>query len=122
MRRAADEASAVDTSPSSLIGADLEKLSHAVELALVRQMALWPGIVENAARAHEPHRVAYFLYDLASAFHTLWNQGTEAPELRFLIEENQELTRARLALLHGVAAVIASGLGVLGVEPVEEMR
>ena len=122
MRRAADEASAVDTSPSSLIGADLEKLSHAVELALVRQMALWPGIVENAARAHEPHRVAYFLYDLASAFHTLWNQGTEAPELRFLIEENPELTRARLALLQGVAAVIASGLGVLGVEPVEEMR
>ena len=122
MRRAGDEVPAVSTAPESLRAADLEKLSHNAELALIRQMALWPGVVENAARAHEPHRVAYFLYDLASAFHTLWNQGTEAPELRFLIEENPELTRARLALLQGVAAVIASGLGILGVEPVEEMR
>ena len=122
MRRAADEVPAIDTAVESLRGAALENLSHSAEFALVKQMALWPGVVENAARAHEPHRVAYFLYDLASAFHALWNQGTEAPELRFLIEENPELTRARLALLQGVAAVITSGLGVLGVEPVEEMR
>jgi len=122
MRRAGDEVPAASTVPESLRAADLGKLSHSAELALIKQMALWPGVVENAARAHEPHRVAYFLYDLASAFHTLWNQGTEAPELRFLIEENPELTRARLALLQGVAAVIASGLGILGVEPVEEMR
>ena len=122
MRRAVEEAPHVKTSVADLAEARLENLSHSAELAVIRQMALWPSVVENAARAHEPHRVAYFLYDLAAAFHALWNQGTEAPELRFLIEENPELTRARLALLQGVAAVIASGLGVLGVEPVEEMR
>lgn len=122
MRRAAHEASDVDVGAESLANAPLENLSHSAELAVIRQMALWPSVVENAARAHEPHRVSYFLYDLAATFHALWNQGTEAPELRFLIEENPELTRARLALLQGVAAVIASGLGVLGVEPVEEMR
>lgn len=122
MRRAGQEAPDIDVGVDSLASALLENLSHSAELAVIRQMALWPSVVENAARAHEPHRVAYFLYDLAAAFHALWNQGTEAPELRFLIEENPELTRARLALLQGVAAVIASGLGVLGVEPVEEMR
>jgi arginyl-tRNA synthetase len=122
MRRAAQEVPSIDLSIEALTDAALENLSHSAELAVIRQMSLWPSVVENAARAHEPHRVAYFLYDLAAAFHTLWNKGTEAPELRFLIEENPELTRARLALLQGVAAVIASGLGVLGVEPVEEMR
>jgi arginyl-tRNA synthetase len=122
MRRAAQEAPSIDLAVDALAEAPLENLSHSAELTVIRQMSLWPSVVENAARAHEPHRVAYFLYDLAAAFHALWNQGTEASELRFLIEENPELTRARLALLQGVAGVIASGLGVLGVEPVEEMR
>ena len=87
-----------------------------------RDVAQWPRVAEGAALSHEPHRIAYFLYDVASAFHALWNQGTEGPELRFLGGGDPEITKARLALIQGVAAVLASGLAVLGVEPVEEMR
>ena len=85
-------------------------------------MSSWPRLVETAAEAHEPHRVAFYLYDLASAFHTLWNKGKEDPALRFIVAEDRSVTEARLGLIWGVATVIASGLGIMGVQPVEEMR
>ena len=85
-------------------------------------MGNWPRTVEAAALAHEPHRIAFYLYDLASAFHTLWTKGKEDAQLRFIIEEDPGLTLARLALVQGVRTVIASGLNIFGVEPVEEMR
>ena len=78
-------------------------------------------MVENAAEAHEPHRIAYYLNDLATQFHALWNKGNDDAKLRFLISGNEPVTLARLALVQGVATVIASGLGVIGVVPVEEL-
>ncbi|MBI1209224.1 MAG: arginine--tRNA ligase [Azospirillum sp.] len=100
----------------------LERLGDAEELDLIRLLAGWPRQVEAAAEAHEPHRIAFYLYDLAARFHAMWNKGNDDASLRFLIEHDPDLTLARLALVQGVAVVIASGLGVIGVEPVEEMR
>lgn len=103
-------------------GADLSVLSDESELSLVKLMAAFPRQVEQAALAHEPHRIAFALYDLASAFHGLWNKGKDDSSLRFIIAENRNVTLARLALIRACACVIASGLGILGVEPAEEMR
>ena len=98
---------------------DMALLSHPAELALIRLLASWPRIVEQAAVAHEPHRVIYFLQELAAAFHGLWNH---ADDLRFIQLEQPALTTARLALARALATVVASGLAVCGVEPVEELR
>ena len=103
-------------------GAPLERLADTGELALVRLIAQWPRQVEAAASAHEPHRIAFYLYDLAAAFHAHWNRGREEPGLRFVVEGDGDLTRARLALVQAVGFVIGSGLKVFGVKPVEEMR
>ena len=111
-----------DLSDDALRGANLARLTDDSEIALIRTMGNWPRTVEGAALAHEPHRIAFYLYDLASAFHTLWTKGKEDAQLRFIIEEDPELTLARLALVRGVRTVIASGLNIFGVEPVEEMR
>jgi arginyl-tRNA synthetase len=97
-------------------------LTDAGEIALIKQMAAWPKLVESAAEAHEPHRIAFFLFDLASAFHAHWNQGKENAVLRFIRPDDLPLTAARLAMVQALAFVIASGLEVMGVEPVEEMR
>jgi arginyl-tRNA synthetase len=85
-------------------------------------LALYPRLVEAAAAAHEPHRISFYLYELASDFHAQWNRGTEMPYLRFIIQNDPLLTLARLALVQGVATVLASGLALLGVEAPEEMR
>ena len=79
-------------------------------------------MIETSAEAHEPHRLAFFLYDVAAAFHGLWNRGKDEAALRFLIADDEVLSAARLALVRAVALVIASGLGIFGVKPVEEMR
>jgi len=112
----------LDASDTSLMNADLSLLADENEIAMIKQCAAWPRMVESAAEAHEPHRIAFFLYDLASEFHTFWNKGNDNPDLRFIIDGNEALTKARLALVRAVAVVIASGLGVLGVTPMEEMR
>ena len=104
-----------------LAGAPLERLT-ADEFTLIRQLALYPRTVEAAALAHEPHRIAFYLFDLASEFHAFWTRGNAAPHLRFIIENDTKLTIARLALVQGVVSVLASGLGVLGVGAPEEMR
>ena len=105
-----------------IAAADLHRLTDSGELALIKLMAGWPRVVESAAEAHEPHRIAFYLYDLAAAFHGLWNRGKEDAGLRFLIAEDPALTAARLALIKAMALTIASGLEIFGVEPVEEMR
>jgi arginyl-tRNA synthetase len=107
---------------AALAGAPLGRLDDAGELALMRRLALYPRLVEAAAIAHEPHRVAFYLYELASDFHAQWNRGKDAPHLRFIIQNDPLMTLARLALVQGVVTVLASGLGMLGVEAPEEMR
>ena len=102
--------------------ADLSRLNDPAELALMRQVALYPRILAGAAAAHEPHRIAFYLFDLASEFHTLWTLGSASPHLRFIIQNDRQLTEARLVLVQGVAAVLASGLALLGVEAPNEMR
>jgi arginyl-tRNA synthetase len=105
-----------------LVNAALERLADPGELALMRRLALFPRLIEGAALAHEPHRIAFYLYDLASDFHTQWNRGKDTPHLRFIIQNDPEMTMARLALVHGVVTVLASGLALLGVGAPEEMR
>lgn len=102
--------------------ASVERLDDAAELGLARQLALYPRMIESAALAHEPHRIAFYLYDLASAFHALWTRGRDMPHLRFIITNDAELTKARLALVQSVVSVLASGLAVLGVTAPDEMR
>ncbi len=108
--------------PETLAAAALDTLVHPAERAVLLRLAAWPRVVEAAALAREPHRIAFFLYDLASDFHMLWNRGRDDAALRFLRADEPGDTRARLALVAATAVVIRSGLGVLGVEPVEEMR
>ena len=123
LRHAATALPGADLSLADLAArANLARLDSEEELALAKRMATWPRLVESAAEAHEPHRVAFYLYDLASDFHALWNKGRDDTSLRFLIDGDEEVTVARLALVSAVATVIASGLAVMGVEPVEEMR
>jgi arginyl-tRNA synthetase len=105
-----------------LAGAALDRLTDPAELDLLRRLALYPRTVEAAASAHEPHRIAFFLYDLASEFHALWTRGRDLPYLRFIINNDAEITKARLALVQGVVLVLASGLAVLGVDAPDEMR
>jgi arginyl-tRNA synthetase len=105
-----------------LAGAPLERLEDPSEIALIKQIALYRRVVEAAAGAHEPHRIAFYLYDLASEFHAQWSRGEDAPHLRFIIQNDPQLTAARLALIQGVVAVLASGLALLGVEAPDEMR
>jgi arginyl-tRNA synthetase len=107
---------------SALAGADLAGLDHPAEIALTRKIAEWPRTVEIAARAHEPHRVAFYLYDLASDLHALWNRGNDEPSLRFVQDGDVATTASKIALVRAVAVVISAGLGILGVTPVQEMR
>jgi arginyl-tRNA synthetase len=107
---------------AALAQANLARLDDAAELALMRKLTLYPRLVEASAEAHEPHRIAFYLYELASEFHAQWTRGNDAPHLRFIIQDDPEMTLARLALVQGVVTVIASGLALLGVEAPEEMR
>jgi arginyl-tRNA synthetase len=101
---------------------DLMRLGDSAELTVMRQIALYPRILAGAAAAHEPHRIAFYLFDLASEFHALWTLGNASPHLRFIIQNDRQLTEARLVLVQGVASVLASGLALLGVEAPNEMR
>jgi arginyl-tRNA synthetase len=111
-----------DPAVAELAAAPLDALSDPAEMALIRRMAAWPRTVEAAAAAREPHRIAFFLQDLAADFHVLWNKGRDDSTLRFIRAEEPEATRARLALVSATGVVLRSGLAVMGVEPVEEMR
>ena len=100
---------------------NLDAINDPAEFALVAKLAEWPRVVEIAAQSHEPHRIAFFLYDLAAEFHALWNKGNAAPHLRFLQEDDLATTWAKLALIDAVAVVISNGLGILGVTPADKM-
>ena len=120
LKKAAEQG--VDTSDAALAAADLTRLDHPAELELARKVAEWPRIVEIAARAHEPHRIAFFLYDIASDLHSLWNRGNDEVSLRFVQEGDAATTAAKIALVRSVGVVISAGLGILGVTPAKEMR
>jgi arginyl-tRNA synthetase len=112
-----------DSARAAYLGdAKVERLTDPAELSLLKQLALYPRMIEAAAVAHEPHRIAFYLYDLASEFHALWTRGRDLPYLRFIINNDAEITRARLAMVQGVVSVLASGLAVLGVHAPTEMR
>ena len=102
--------------------APIERLTDPAEIGLLKQLALYPRTIEGAAAAHEPHRIAFYLYDLASEFHALWNKGHDLPNLRFIINNDAGITKARLAMVQGVVSVLSSGLGILGVHAPEQMR
>ncbi len=105
-----------------LKGAKFERLSDDGELGILRRIALYPRLIEAAAAAHEPHRIAFYLYELASEFHAQWTRGKDLPHLRFIIQNDPETTLARLALVQGIVTILASGLALLGVEAPDEMR
>jgi arginyl-tRNA synthetase len=112
----------LDLGGSALARSDLHRLADEAELALIRKIAQFPRLVEGAAEVHEPHRIGFYLYDLAAEFHGLWNRGKDSPQLRFIYETDRELTRARLALVAATKQVLASGLGILGVSAMQEMH
>jgi arginyl-tRNA synthetase len=111
----------LDVSDASLSGADLARLGHEAEMEVIRKLGEWPRLVEIAAKGNEPHRVAFYLYELASEFHGLWNRGNDDDSLRF-IQPDTTISTAKIALARAVGVVICAGLGILGVTPVEEMR
>ena len=112
----------IDVSDATLEAADLSILTHEAEVAMAKKIAEWPRLVEIAARNNEPHRVAFYLYELASEFHGLWNRGNDDTSLRFIQDGDPATSQAKIALARSVSVVICSGLGILGVTPVEEMR
>jgi arginyl-tRNA synthetase len=116
LRKAAEAGIDTDATP------DLALLDHPAELALAGKLAEWPRLVETAARTNEPHRVAFYLYELAGDFHGLWNKGNDETGLRFIQDDNHAASVAKIALARAVAIVIAAGLGILGVTPADEMR
>ncbi|MEP5154335.1 arginine--tRNA ligase, partial [Planktotalea sp.] len=116
LRKASDAGIDVNVAP------DLALIAHEAELAVAKKLAEWPRLVELAARTNEPHRIAFYLYELASEFHALWNRGNELPELRFIQDDSEATSVSKIALARAVSVVICSGLSILGVEPVEEMR
>ncbi|MEL7257646.1 MAG: arginine--tRNA ligase, partial [Pseudomonadota bacterium] len=120
LRKAVEAGIAVDD--ATLAGADLSQLTDETQLSVAKKIAEWPRLVEIAGRTNEPHRVAFYLYDLASELHALWNRGNDKPELRFLDADDPAASQAKIALARAVTVVISAGLGILGVTPAEEMR
>jgi len=112
----------LDLSTAPLRRANFDLLTEAGEIALIKLIAQYPRTIEAAAHAHEPHRIAFYLHELASQFHSHWTRGKDQPQLRFVNEEQRDLSVARLALVAAITLVLASGLGVLGVGAPDEMR
>ncbi len=121
-RQAEAEVPGLAMDAEALALAGYSRLDDIGEMALIRRLAEYPRIIEAAAEAREPHRIAFYLHDLASEFHAQWNRGKELPHLRFIVVPDVEVTTARLALVHGIKLVLSSGLAMLGVNAPEEMR
>ncbi|MCF3642437.1 arginine--tRNA ligase [Rhizobium sp. TRM95111] len=121
-RQAAEAFPGLDIAGLDLVSAVAGRISDPNELQLVAKLAEYPRVIEGAALAQEPHRIAFYLYDLASSFHAHWNKGKEMPELRFVNDKNRELSIARLGLVHAVASVLKSGLAITGTAAPDEMR
>ncbi|WP_299893884.1 arginine--tRNA ligase [uncultured Ruegeria sp.] len=120
LRRAAE--AGIPTDDVTLAGADLSKNDHVSELTVAKKLAEWPRLVEIAARTNEPHRVAFYLYELAGDFHALWNKGNDETQLRFIQDGDVATSQSKIALALAVSVVISAGLGILGVTPAQEMR
>ncbi|NOE25674.1 arginine--tRNA ligase [Ruegeria sp. HKCCD6157] len=120
LRRAAE--AGIDATDDTLRGADLASLDHSAELTVAKKLAEWPRLVEIAARTNEPHRVAFYLYELAGDFHALWNRGNDETQLRFIQDGDVATSQSKIALARAVSVVISAGLGILGVTPAQEMR
>ena len=112
---------AAETVKENLYPNNLNLLKAEEELNLIKFISLWPRILELAAKHHEPHRICFYLIELASNFHSLWNKGSDKPELKFIVEDNVDLTNARLCLVKAVALTISKGLNILKIEPINEM-
>ena len=121
-RQAREAFPGLDLTPADLRRADLSGLDDEGETEILRRLAQFPRLVEAAAASHEPHRIAFYLNDLASPFHSFWNKGKDSPQLRFVNQTNPLLSQARLALVHAVRSVLAAGLAILGVTAPDEMR
>ncbi len=122
LRKAKEMFPGAEFAPEALAQGPLDRLTDPAEIALIRGLAGWPRLIEGAAEAEEPHRIAFYLYDLSASFHGLWTMGKDDAALRFLVETDPSVSLARAALVQALALVIASGLAVFGVEPKEEMR
>ncbi|MFM7084948.1 MAG: arginine--tRNA ligase [Hyphomicrobium sp.] len=122
LRNISEQFPKLDLSPSSLKSVDLSQLNDSAEIELIRKLAFFPRLISQAGEAREPHRIAFYLYDLASTFHILWTRGNDLPQLRFIQNENVALTSARCVLVHATRCVISSGLSLLGVEAPDIMR
>ncbi|MCA0904893.1 arginine--tRNA ligase [Ruegeria marisrubri] len=120
LRRAAE--AGIDATDDTLRGANLASLDHPAELTVAKKLAEWPRLVEIAARTNEPHRVAFYLYELAGDFHALWNKGNDETQLRFIQDGDVATSQSKIALARAVSVVISAGLGILGVTPAQEMR
>ena len=112
----------IDVSDTALATSGTINLAHDAELIVAKKLAEWPRLLELAAKHHEPHRIAFYLYELASDFHSLWNRGKDEPDLRFLQNEKIDVSQGKISLIRAVSVVISAGLGILGVTPMEEMR
>lgn len=122
LRQSAAVFEAKPLTEAEIVAADLSVLKDEAERGLMRLIAQFPRLIEQSAQTREPHRVVFYLYDLASAFHGLWNKGKDSPDLRFINNDDRKGTLARLALVKAVKTVIANGLGLLGVSAPDEMR
>ena len=111
----------IDISDSALSETNLTGLTHSSELSLIKKIAEWPRLVEVAARLYEPHRIAFYLFDLSSQLHAHWSKGSDNPDLRFLHNDNLVKTQSKIALARAVSIVISAGLAILGVKPAEKM-
>jgi arginyl-tRNA synthetase len=120
--RQAGEAFGDEFAKPALFAIDTQLLADQSEIDLIRMVANWPRVVDLASRAMEPHRIAFFLYELASAFHAHWNKGNDAAELRFIKHDNRQLTKARLGLVQAVQNVLNAGLAIVGADAPTEMR
>jgi len=121
-RNAAEAFNGLDASTDALRAADLRQLTDPGEIELIKMLAAFPRLIEGAARAHEPHRLAFYLYEVASALHAQWARGNDSPQLRFIAQGDVGLTSARLAMIAATRQVISSGLDLLGVEAPDTMR
>ena len=111
-----------DPAGEKLADYDLKLLTNSGEVTLIKRLSEFPKLIESAAAAHEPHRIAFYLYGLASELHAQWNRGKDKPQLRFIREDDVSITSARLALVKAVSVTIATGLSILGVQAPDEMR
>tara|TARA_Y100001970_G_scaffold35420_1_gene43782 strand:- start:33750 stop:35510 length:1761 start_codon:yes stop_codon:yes gene_type:complete len=122
LRNVSEVFPSIDLTGKNLGEGRINLLTEKNEMQIIKKLAEWPSVLKSSAIKHEPHRIAFYLQELSSDFHSLWNIGKESAQLKFILKENEELTLARISLIYGVGQVLANGLNILGIKPIEEMR